>query len=71
MGFEVEGIKKNSIIIDDRFVDEYYMAKIYWANSEKWLASCFSSINAKDESFVGYFWDFLIVIVKDRDTIRS
>jgi len=29
MGFEVEGIKKNSIIIDDRFVDEYYMAKIY------------------------------------------
>ncbi len=29
MGFEVEGIKKNSIIIDDRLVDEYYMAKIY------------------------------------------
>ncbi|WP_185929416.1 GNAT family N-acetyltransferase [Paenibacillus popilliae] len=29
MGFEVEGVKKNSIIIDDRFVDEYYMAKIY------------------------------------------
>ncbi|MBA9086849.1 RimJ/RimL family protein N-acetyltransferase [Fontibacillus solani] len=29
MGFEIEGIKKNSMIVDDRFVDEYYMAKIY------------------------------------------
>ncbi|MNE70594.1 putative acetyltransferase YhhY [compost metagenome] len=29
MGFEIEGIKKNSMIVDDGFVDEYYMAKIY------------------------------------------
>ncbi|WP_245640097.1 GNAT family N-acetyltransferase [Paenibacillus dakarensis] len=28
-GFEVEGIKKNSIIIGDRYIDEYYMAKVY------------------------------------------
>ena len=27
-GFEVEGIKRNSLWIDGRFVDEYYMAKI-------------------------------------------
>ena len=29
IGFEVEGIKKNSMVIDDRYVDEYYMAKHY------------------------------------------
>ena len=29
MGFEVEGIKKVSLKIDDRFVDEYYMGKVY------------------------------------------
>ena len=28
-GFEVEGIKKNSMIIDGKYVDEFYMAKIY------------------------------------------
>ncbi|MGL5693624.1 MAG: GNAT family N-acetyltransferase [Peptostreptococcaceae bacterium] len=28
-GFEVEGIKKNAMIIDDKYVDEFYMAKIY------------------------------------------
>ena len=28
-GFKVEGIKKNSMIIDDKYVDEFYMAKIY------------------------------------------
>ncbi|WP_413303386.1 GNAT family N-acetyltransferase [Bacillus sp. 1P10SD] len=28
MGFEVEGIKKDSLIIDGEFVDEYYMAKL-------------------------------------------
>lgn len=28
-GFEVEGIKKNSMIIDGEYVDEFYMAKIY------------------------------------------
>lgn len=27
-GFEVEGIKKKSIFVDGRYVDEYYMAKI-------------------------------------------
>ena len=29
MGFEVEGVKKSSLKIDDRFVDEYYMGKVY------------------------------------------
>lgn len=29
MGFEVEGVKKASLKIDDRFVDEYYMGKVY------------------------------------------
>ena len=28
-GFEIEGIKKNSMIIDGKYVDEFYMAKIY------------------------------------------
>lgn len=28
-GFEVEGIKRNAMIIDDKYVDEFYMAKIY------------------------------------------
>ena len=28
-GFEVEGIKKNAMIIDDKYVDEFSMAKIY------------------------------------------
>ena len=28
-GFEIEGIKKNSMIIDGEYVDEYYMAKLY------------------------------------------
>ena len=28
-GFEIEGIKKNSMIIDGKYVDEYYMAKLY------------------------------------------
>lgn len=28
-GFEVEGIKKNAMIIDGKYVDEFYMAKIY------------------------------------------
>ena len=28
-GFEVEGIKRNAMIIDDEYVDEFYMAKIY------------------------------------------
>jgi RimJ/RimL family protein N-acetyltransferase len=27
-GFEVEGFKKHSLIINSRFVDEYYMAKL-------------------------------------------
>lgn len=29
MGFEIEGIKKRSIKIDDQYVDEYYMGKTY------------------------------------------
>lgn len=29
MGFEVEGVKKSSLKIDDKFVDEYYMGKVY------------------------------------------
>ncbi|GAB6169610.1 GNAT family N-acetyltransferase [Clostridium carnis] len=28
-GFEVEGIKKNSMLVDGKYVDEYYMAKLY------------------------------------------
>ncbi len=28
-GFKVEGIKKNAMIIDGKYVDEFYMAKIY------------------------------------------
>ncbi|MBP1936554.1 RimJ/RimL family protein N-acetyltransferase [Paenibacillus sediminis] len=28
VGFEVEGIKKHSLIVDDEYVDEYYMAKL-------------------------------------------
>lgn len=28
-GFEVEGVRKNSMIIDDKYVDEFTMAKIY------------------------------------------
>lgn len=28
-GFEVEGIKRNAMLIDDEYVDEFYMAKIY------------------------------------------
>ena len=30
-GFEVEGIKKNAMIIDDKYVDEFSMAKIYYS----------------------------------------
>jgi RimJ/RimL family protein N-acetyltransferase len=29
LGFEIEGIKQNSMRINNRFVDEYYMGKIY------------------------------------------
>lgn len=28
-GFQVEGIKRNSIFRDDEYIDEYYMAKLY------------------------------------------
>ncbi len=28
MGFEIEGIKKDSLLINDEFLDEYYMTKI-------------------------------------------
>lgn len=28
-GFDIEGIKRDSMIIDGKFVDEYYMAKLY------------------------------------------
>jgi len=28
MGFEIEGIKKNSLFVNSRFVDEYYMSKV-------------------------------------------
>ncbi len=28
MGFEIEGIKRDSLIIDGKYVDEYYMAKL-------------------------------------------
>jgi RimJ/RimL family protein N-acetyltransferase len=29
VGFEIEGIKKGSIKVDGKYVDEYFMAKIY------------------------------------------
>ena len=28
-GFEVEGIKRNAIFMNDKYIDEYYMSKIY------------------------------------------
>jgi RimJ/RimL family protein N-acetyltransferase len=28
MGFEIEGLKKDSLIVDHEYVDEYYMAKL-------------------------------------------
>ena len=28
-GFKIEKKKKNAMIIDDKYVDEYYMAKLY------------------------------------------
>lgn len=28
-GFKVEGIKKNSIFMDGKYIDEYYMGKVY------------------------------------------
>lgn len=28
-GFEIEGTRKNAMIIDGKYVDEYYMAKLY------------------------------------------
>ncbi|MBN8209691.1 GNAT family N-acetyltransferase [Bacillus sp. NTK071] len=28
-GFEVEGVKRHSLLIDNEFVDEYYMSKLY------------------------------------------
>ncbi|WP_442600235.1 GNAT family N-acetyltransferase [Neobacillus sp. D3-1R] len=28
MGFEIEGIKKHSLVVDNQFVDELYMAKL-------------------------------------------
>ena len=28
MGFEIEGVKKDSLLINDQYVDEYYMSKI-------------------------------------------
>lgn len=31
MGFEVEGVKRNSIRMDGKYVDEYYMGKIFEA----------------------------------------
>ncbi|MGG1614651.1 GNAT family N-acetyltransferase [Paenibacillus sp. FSL K6-2441] len=31
MGFEVEGVKRNSIRVDGNYVDEYYMGKIFEA----------------------------------------
>ena len=27
-GFEIEGIKKNSMIVEGKYVDEYYMARV-------------------------------------------
>ena len=29
MGFEIEGVKKSALKLEDRFVDEYYMGKVY------------------------------------------
>lgn len=29
MGFEIEGTKKKSVLVDGNFLDEYYMAKVY------------------------------------------
>lgn len=29
MGFEIEGTKRHSLLIDEEFIDEYYMAKIF------------------------------------------
>ncbi|MCH1959840.1 GNAT family N-acetyltransferase [Romboutsia hominis] len=28
-GFEIEGVKKNAMIIDGKYVDEFFMAKLY------------------------------------------
>ena len=28
-GFKIEGTRKNAMIIDDKYADEYYMAKLY------------------------------------------
>ena len=28
MGFKIEGIKQDSLLVNDEYVDEYYMAKI-------------------------------------------
>lgn len=28
-GFKIEGIKRNSVFVDGKYIDEYYMAKIY------------------------------------------
>lgn len=28
-GFDIEGIKKNSMFVDGKYVDEFYMAKLY------------------------------------------
>lgn len=28
MGFEIEGVKRDSLLINDNYVDEYYMAKL-------------------------------------------
>ena len=28
-GFEIEGIKKKSMLVDGVYVDEFYMAKLY------------------------------------------
>jgi hypothetical protein len=28
MGFEIEGVKKHSLLVDGAFVDEYYMGKL-------------------------------------------
>ena len=29
MGFEIEGTKKKSVLVDGAYLDEYYMAKIF------------------------------------------
>lgn len=28
MGFEIEGVKRDSLLINNEFVDEYYMSKL-------------------------------------------